>query len=723
MDSHAATASPSLGPLARRCSAQKDLDAATDDDESDGDEQQQEQQGQAQQGEQAGSRRRGRQDQEQSPRDVNAAKSSNDRGKREDAAREGGYNRERLHARFAPLTRTVEDDRGYSIGGEDSHGGMPPLELPERGSQQMMPLSESPSKSRLLIRGASSFNMHAATLGELTVGTNTGDAQLRALYDVDTVMQEVALLEGEAERRVGIALLDAIEVLDASSWGRSHVSDVRYVCEELLPLCAGIDHLPASLGSLEAFVSARVVLELVNFVVVELLKQLEELSGHLAFWEDLEDSPMRVQIVLMWQRPRKWRGLARSIRYLDDLSLKQLGQLGRLKELALQFEDLRSQRGVAHLTLASMYEIASALEVQESASSVAGSMTSEASGGVARFWPVFCSAFDALEQVFGQRLDGLKQVPRHIKYWPEVMAVSALALGVGAFAVSRWDATLASAGRVADSMHEFFVEHVVKPTATLVDELIFDRMLQVSDAEAMADAQASLGRMLEDYVRESDPSLAASERARIVRELDVSVLSLRYETEMKKPFASLVSGDLVRMLLIQMQHLKKELLGIMSTLDELMRENQFNLQVLALMPSLVLAASVQQFGSQVLFALRGTKRSRRFVYAETRARLRDVEQTLNLHLEDQNTLKDVALGRLVLQVHLLENLLFSNQAYFDRHERRRLAEDVGELLSDQLSIAQKLNTIHRMHRSYECLASAAVASPFSLRAKLARFLL
>lgn len=598
----------------------------------------------------------------------------------------------------------------------------------------------SPSKARLMVRGASSFNVFGASLGELTVGTNAADSQMRSVFGIDHIQSEAAMLQGENEQRVVFALLDAMDVLDAR-WASASLADVRYVCEELLPICSTLENPPPCVVHLEAYVSARIVLELVNFVVEGLLKQLEALADHLAFWYDLEDSPLRLQVVLMWQQPKTWRGLTKTIQFLDDLSVVQLGQLGRLKELALQFEDVRSRAGVDRLIDACIGEITStlALPSMHTATATSSSTTSFATtssnvigttfhtgpGAVARFWPEFSKAFASLQDVFRRQIEGAEQAPRHVKYWPEALGLAILAFGAGAYCIVRWDQTVENARRVADSMREFFVEHVVKPTATLVDELLFDRMLQVADAEAMNDAKQSLGRMLEDYVRDTSPNLIEAERIRIIRDLDVSILSRRYETELKKPFASLVSGDLVRMLLIQMQHLKKELLGIMATLDELMRENQFNLQVLALLPSLILAASVQQVGVQVLRALRGTKQSRRFIYASVRERLRDVEQTLNLHLEDHCTLRDAALGRLVLQVHLLENLLFSNQSVFDRHERKRLAEDVSELLSDQLSIAQKINTIHRMHRSYEFLAASALStvSPFSLQAKLARFLL
>mmetsp|Transcript_17687 Transcript_17687/g.28622 ORF Transcript_17687/g.28622 Transcript_17687/m.28622 type:complete len:82 (+) Transcript_17687:56-301(+) len=66
-------------------------------------------------------------------------------------------------------------------------------------------------------------------------------------------------------------------------------------------------------------------------------------------------------------------------------------------------------------------------------------------------------------------------------------------------------------------------------------------------------------------------------------------------------------------------------------------------------------------------------------------------------------MREVTLGRLVLLIHQLERALFQNLDFFDRHERKRLAEDVSEISSDQLSVQQKLHTIDRMYRSYTFL--------------------
>jgi hypothetical protein len=53
----------------------------------------------------------------------------------------------------------------------------------------------------------------------------------------------------------------------------------------------------------------------------------------------------------------------------------------------------------------------------------------------------------------------------------------------------------------------------------------------------------------------------------------------RYEVQIRSPLKSAATGDLVEMMLIQIQFIKRDLLSAMKAMDEILRENRFNLQV------------------------------------------------------------------------------------------------------------------------------------------------
>ena len=55
---------------------------------------------------------------------------------------------------------------------------------------------------------------------------------------------------------------------------------------------------------------------------------------------------------------------------------------------------------------------------------------------------------------------------------------------------------------------------------------------------------------------------------------DATVSVCRYELQIQRPIKSAVTGDLVEMMLIQIQFIKRELMSAMQAMDEILRENR-----------------------------------------------------------------------------------------------------------------------------------------------------
>jgi hypothetical protein len=58
-----------------------------------------------------------------------------------------------------------------------------------------------------------------------------------------------------------------------------------------------------------------------------------------------------------------------------------------------------------------------------------------------------------------------------------------------------------------------------------------------------------------------------------------SLAPARYEVQIRSPLKSAATGDLIEMMLIQIQFIKRDLMAAMKAMDEILRENRFNLQV------------------------------------------------------------------------------------------------------------------------------------------------
>lgn len=74
----------------------------------------------------------------------------------------------------------------------------------------------------------------------------------------------------------------------------------------------------------------------------------------------------------------------------------------------------------------------------------------------------------------------------------------------------------------------------------------------------------------QDFIKDNYPQMPEAEKRALAESMDMSVVSSRYEVALPQAIKHVVTGDIVRMLLIQVQFIKKELLVAMSAIDELM---------------------------------------------------------------------------------------------------------------------------------------------------------
>lgn len=143
---------------------------------------------------------------------------------------------------------------------------------------------------------------------------------------------------------------------------------------------------------------------------------------------------------------------------------------------------------------------------------------------------------------------------------------------------------------------------------------------------------------------------------------------------------SIVSGKIARLVLIQLQFVKKELLVAMQAIDELFNANQVNLQLLAITPAVLSILSLQILSKTFIVALRATSRGRvaesaSAIHRDLRDCVRDVERSLSLSNgfnEGSAVLSSIQLGKLLSALHRLQSILVVNSTIFDYHVLKQL---------------------------------------------------
>lgn len=169
---------------------------------------------------------------------------------------------------------------------------------------------------------------------------------------------------------------------------------------------------------------------------------------------------------------------------------------------------------------------------------------------------------------------------------------------------------------------------------------------------------------------------------------------------LRRPMQSIVSGKIARLVLIQLQFVKKELLVAMQAIDDLFNANQVNLQLLAITPAVLSLVALNILTKTLLAAVRATSRGKTLessaaVNRELKEGIRALERVLLLSASEGPEQTDATLnngpdpsrhataskgsalsqedtGRMLSVLHRLHGILVVNPAFFETSLRWQL---------------------------------------------------
>ena len=321
--------------------------------------------------------------------------------------------------------------------------------------------------------------------------------------------------------------------------------------------------------------------------------------------------------------------------------------------------------------------------------------------------------------------------------WPEfVMGTVALVSGLYWAKQNNYTRTDAefSLRRFGESCSEFIKEHVTEPAQEIYKEIFLDEYMEVTDPEEVEDSKASLKRNLRDYLIQkeykrlngneitqglfstrNESELSAQTLARIKEISDgmrMSDVMRDYEHELSEPKSNLLMGNIVHLMLIQMQFMKKEIMVSMSKMDDVLKGNHLLVNTMSTIPALVVSYVGWHVCSSIYKRFVQDDKERRDASLELRITLRDIDQCLNLvaHRSEVDVngsevyrmdLRD--LGNLAMLLHRFDEQLNMYFKYGDvRPEiKYRMEEDMEELMMEDFSLTQRMRVVERIFRSYD----------------------
>mmetsp|Transcript_17365 Transcript_17365/g.41675 ORF Transcript_17365/g.41675 Transcript_17365/m.41675 type:complete len:540 (+) Transcript_17365:2090-3709(+) len=289
-------------------------------------------------------------------------------------------------------------------------------------------------------------------------------------------------------------------------------------------------------------------------------------------------------------------------------------------------------------------------------------------------------------------------------------------------------------------MADIYRDHVAEPLNSIYQELFTKTgRMDVTDRKARIDAIESLKRMIRSWLEESFPNMSMEERMDRAETMDISLIEEKMEESIKHIYEL---NSVVRMSLIEMQFIKKELLSALVAMDELMGSNEINMRIAAMTPAVILLMAIRRGFRLLFYAFFQVGKSKEEIYSSFRQTILDIERLLVMRdnpplppdsLEwgssrpkaesfnnqvghSPQTLSAEDLGMLLLHIHECRNILWESRRRFRSDVLRNVSEDLAELAGERgpVSVSQQLQIISRMSRTYPFMKVVSSGVPFDM---------
>lgn len=201
---------------------------------------------------------------------------------------------------------------------------------------------------------------------------------------------------------------------------------------------------------------------------------------------------------------------------------------------------------------------------------------------------------------------------------------------------------------------------------------------RITDEAILKQDYDALNRMVHDYGMDAGGELQAADFEHILKE---------YERNMKNPIKGALMGDLIRLILIQVQKGKVDLGRALLSLDKLMRANELNFELLTVIPVVVVLYLTVRKGMQVWREISG--RSQRHLTQQYKTCLRHISACIT----DHSISEDEKYGGLIFESYKIVSIVGVIQGV----EEEAFKVDLAQLIDSKTPNSDRLWIVHRMH--------------------------
>lgn len=195
------------------------------------------------------------------------------------------------------------------------------------------------------------------------------------------------------------------------------------------------------------------------------------------------------------------------------------------------------------------------------------------------------------------------------------------------------------------SVKEFYNDHIGSPISQMIGEIFGGKRTHIADNNGLDLAKKELEKSIYDFnmnffntngknVNTLFPTLTVEEAKSLAQKLDMRTITESYANTINRPFTGIASGELLRIMFIQVSFIKKELLSALAAIDNLLMDNQFNLAIVATIPGILFISGSLNF-LQNMYGLATAPLDTSDVRLKLRLLMRDLYRNLSLTKAEQ----------------------------------------------------------------------------------------
>lgn len=252
----------------------------------------------------------------------------------------------------------------------------------------------------------------------------------------------------------------------------------------------------------------------------------------------------------------------------------------------------------------------------------------------------------------------------------------------------------------------FMSEHVYVPVSEITKEVFGGDRLKVADAAALDDARATLSTMLTDYFRRLSKRGAwniehGTDFAALAQKGDMRPVSAMFAAESSRPIIGFAVGDLLEVMLIQIAHLKVEVMSALAATDAVLAENRINFAVAASIPAIGLAYVI---GQAVSFLYRSATAPADNTDWVQRIEvclhdlLLELDKSESISDGDAARLDDETQGSIIVLSRKLALSLHALRAFISEAEFLRMTSNISSVMLSSRAVTQKASAARRLER-------------------------